>query len=157
MTLHAWWLNGAKYRRPESPFSLFGKTLKNTTKIEFVSNSIETATFNNCSLEIQQIKIAKSDLFVKIRPPDFLCNEFLIKMYRFLQTYTFEICTLTKIMNICCKYNIFTGRSLFTRKGNQLISYPRTLVCYCGFDMVFIFIINSYKYQNVFKIYQQTS
>ena len=45
--------------------------------------------------------------FVKIRPSDFLCNEFLIKMYGFLQNYTFKICTLSKIMNICWKYNIF--------------------------------------------------
>ena len=30
--------------------------------------------------------------FVRIRPPDFLCNEFFIKMYRILQNYTFEIC-----------------------------------------------------------------
>ena len=30
--------------------------------------------------------------FFKIRPPDFLCNEFLIEMYRLLQKYTFEIC-----------------------------------------------------------------
>ena len=51
---------------------------------------------------------------VKIWPPDFLCNEFFVKMYRFLQNYTFEICTLYKIMNIFCKYNIFTCRSLFT-------------------------------------------
>ena len=46
--------------------------------------------------------------FVKIRPPDFLCNEFLIKIYRHFQNYTFEIYeTLSKIMNIWCKYNIF--------------------------------------------------
>ena len=32
-----------------------------------------------------------------------------------------------------------------------MISYPRTLVCYCRFDKIFIFIINFYKYQNVFK------
>ena len=108
-------------------------------------------------LKYDKLKSLSPIYFVKIRPPDFLCNEFFIKMYRFLQTYTFEICTLTKIMNICCKYNIFTGRLLFTRKGNQLISYPRTLVCYCRFDTVFIFIVNSYKYQNVFKISQQTS
>ena len=52
--------------------------------------------------------------FVKIRPPDFLCNEILIKMYRLLQNYTFEISNLSKILNICCKCYIFTGRSLFT-------------------------------------------
>ena len=45
--------------------------------------------------------------FVKIRLPDFLFNEFLIKMYRLLQNYTFEICNLWKIMNFCCKYDIF--------------------------------------------------
>ena len=32
-----------------------------------------------------------------------------------------------------------------------MISYPRTLVCYCRFDTVFIFIVNSYKYQKVSK------
>ena len=30
-----------------------------------------------------------------------------------------------------------------------MISYPRTLGCYCCFDMVFIFIVNLYKYQKV--------
>ena len=60
------------------------------------------------------IKIAKSNYFEKIRPPDFLCNEFFIKMYRLLQNYTFKIWTLSKVMNISFKYNIFTGRSLFT-------------------------------------------
>ena len=45
--------------------------------------------------------------FVKIWPPDFLCIEFLIKMYILLQNYTFENCTLSKIMNICCKYYNF--------------------------------------------------
>ena len=45
--------------------------------------------------------------FVKNRPPDFLCYKFLMKIYRLLQNYTFEICTLHKIMNIYCKYNIF--------------------------------------------------
>ena len=54
------------------------------------------------------LKVAKSDLFVNIRHPDFLCQEFLIKMYRLLQNYTFEISILSKIMDICCKYkNIF--------------------------------------------------
>ena len=32
-----------------------------------------------------------------------------------------------------------------------MISYPRTLVCYCRFDTVFIFSVNLYWYQNVFK------
>ena len=50
----------------------------------------------------KDIKIAKSDLFCKIRSPDFLCNEYLIKMFRLLQSYTFEICALSKIMNSCC-------------------------------------------------------
>ena len=45
--------------------------------------------------------------FVKIRLQDFLCYEFLIKMYRLLQNYIFEICTLSKITNTCCNYNIF--------------------------------------------------
>ena len=44
--------------------------------------------------------------FVKIRLPNFLGNEFLIKITK-LQNYTFEICTISKITNICCKYNIF--------------------------------------------------
>ena len=34
-------------------------------------------------------KSAKSDLFRKNLLPDFLCNKFLIKMYRLLQKYTF--------------------------------------------------------------------
>ena len=32
-----------------------------------------------------------------------------------------------------------------------MISYPRTLVRYCRFDTVFIFIVNLNKYQNAFK------
>ena len=32
-----------------------------------------------------------------------------------------------------------------------MISYPCTLVCYCRFDTVFIFSVNLYWYQNVFK------
>ena len=32
-----------------------------------------------------------------------------------------------------------------------MISYPRTLVCYCRFDTVFISIVYSYKYQIVSK------
>ena len=35
-------------------------------------------------------------------------------MYRLLQNYTFKIGSLSKIMNICCKYIFFTGRSLST-------------------------------------------
>ena len=46
-------------------------------------------------------------------------------------------------MNICCKYKGL--------KGRYVISYPRTLVWYCRFDTVFIFIVNLYKYQNVFQ------
>ena len=46
--------------------------------------------------------------FVKIRLPGVLCNEFLINMYTPLQIYTVEICTLSKIMDTCCKYNIYT-------------------------------------------------
>ena len=45
--------------------------------------------------------------FIKIRLPDFLCNEYLIRMYRLLQNYTFEICTLSKIKNICYEYKFF--------------------------------------------------
>ena len=32
-----------------------------------------------------------------------------------------------------------------------MISYPRTLVCYWRFDTVFTFIVNLYRYHNVFK------
>ena len=47
-----------------------------------------------CNLFMLCVKIAKSDSFCKIRFPDFLCNEFLIKMYRLSQNYNFEIYNL---------------------------------------------------------------
>ena len=81
----------------------------------------EDLPFLKCTGEMSQPSLYPYSLkslgliyFVKIRLPDFLCNEFLIKMYRLLQDYTFEICTLSKITNTCCNYNIFTSRSLFT-------------------------------------------
>ena len=52
-------------------------------------------------------------------------------------------------MNIFCKYNIFTGRALFT-SDRKVDTWFRTHV-HCRFDTVFIFVINLYKYQNVFK------
>ena len=59
------------------------------------------------------------------------------------------MCTLSKIMHICYKSIFFTGRSLFTRDRKvDTWPYPRTLVCYSRFH---IFIVNLYKYQNVFK------
>ena len=82
--------------------------------------------------------------FVKIRLPDILCNEFPIKMYRLLRNYNVEICILSKIMYICCKYQ------LALRIGRHVISYPRTLVCYCHFDVV-LFSSLIYINQNVFK------
>ena len=51
-------------------------------------------------MAVEMLKIAVR--FCKIRPSYFFCNEFLVKMYRLLQNYTFEICTLSKIVNICC-------------------------------------------------------
>ena len=71
-------------------------------------------SYNLDSYCIHSLKSLGPIYFVKIRLPDFICNEFLIKMYRFLQNFTSEICTLLKMMNICCKNNIFTCRSLFT-------------------------------------------
>ena len=51
-------------------------------------------TFDTCKV----LKSLNPIYFVKIRLPDFLCNEFLIKMYRLLQNYTFDIYTLSKII-----------------------------------------------------------
>ena len=85
---------------------------------------------------------------VKIRLPGLFCYELLIKMnrYKLLQKYTFEICTLFKIMNICYKYNSW---SLFT-SDRKVDTWFRTGLL-LSFDKVFIFIVNLYKYQNVFK------
>ena len=56
---------------------------------------------------IPYLKSLSPIYFVNIQLPD-LCYEFLIKMHRLLQNYTFEIeiFTLSKITNIWCKYNI---------------------------------------------------
>ena len=93
--------------------------------------------------------------FVKIQLPDFLCNDIIIKICRLLQKDTFETCqcTLSKITNICCKYNIFllVGIYLQAKEKYTRDSFPRTLVCYCRFNTVFIFIVNLNRYQNVLK------
>ena len=60
----------------------------------------ETDTHATCLKSLSPI------YFVKVQLPDYLCNEFVIRMYTLLQIYTFEICTLSKITNTC-KYNIF--------------------------------------------------
>ena len=74
------------------------------------------------------IKIYLSPIyFIKIRLPDFLCKEFLIKMYGLLQNYTFEICTLSKIMNFVVNTIFFIGRSLFT-SDRKVDTWFRTLV-----------------------------
>ena len=52
--------------------------------------------------------------FVKIRPPDFLCNEFLIKMYRLLQNYTLKSVPFQREWIFVVNTIFFTGRSLFT-------------------------------------------
>ena len=61
-------------------------------------------------------------------------------MYRLLQNYTLKICTLSKIMNTCCKYYIF----LLVDPYLQSIGMYRQVFCthVCVFDTVFIFIVN---------------
>ena len=86
--------------------------------------------------------------FVKFRPPDFSCNKFLLKMYRLLQNYTFEICTLSKIMNICCKYKIFTGRSLFT-SDRKVDMWFRTHVRWFAIVVLTRFSFSSLIYMNI--------
>ena len=65
-----------------------------------VCNSWKNVNTNNkmLLLWVNNLKSLSLIYFVKIRPPDFLCNEFLINIYRLLQNYTLEICTLSKIM-----------------------------------------------------------
>ena len=61
-------------------------------------------TCSSCHASMH-LKLLSPIPFVKIWT-DFLCNEFLIKMNRLQQNYTFRICTLSRILNICCKNNI---------------------------------------------------
>ena len=79
-------------------------------------------------------------------------------MYKLLQNYTFEICTLSNIMNICCKYNIFLLvvpylQALETKTRDFVPTYS-TLVCYCRFDTVIIFFVNLHKNKMFLKAYQ---
>ena len=61
-------------------------------------------------------------------------------MYNLLQNYTFEICSL----NICCLHNIFYCMVGYKQQNSRnVISYPCTLVFYCCFDIIFIFIVKS--------------
>ena len=96
--------------------------------------------------------------FVKIRPPDFLCNEFLIKMYRLLLNYTFKICTLSKIMNIVVNTIFFTGRSLFT-SDRKVYPWFRTHVHWFATVVLTLFSFSSLIHMDIkmfIKVYQQT-
>ena len=69
-------------------------------------------------------------------------------MYKRLQNYTFKICYLFKYNGYICKYNIFTGGSLFTSCRK---TYPRTRAFFCQFDTVFILVVNLCKFQTFLK------
>ena len=60
---------------------------------------------------------------------------FFMQCWRLLQNYSFEIRTLSKIINIYCKNNILYW-SLFT--SDKKVDND-SLVCYCRFDTVFYF------------------
>ena len=89
-------------------------------------------------------KIPKSDWFCKNWLSDFLCYGFLIEMHGLLQNYTFEICTLSKIMNICCK----TGWSLFTSDKKE-DTWFRTHLHWFATVVLTWFLFSSLIYINI--------
>ena len=93
--------------------------------------------------------------FVKIQLPDifYAINEFLIKMYRLLQNYTFEICTLSKIMNICCKYNIFLLVCLYLQAIERYTRDWFATVVLTQFSFSSLIYIDIKMF---LKVYQQT-
>ena len=101
-------------------------------------------------------KLLNPIYFVKIRLPDFLCNEFLLKMYRLLQITPSKYEPLSKITTTCFRYIFFTWRSLFTI-DRKVDMWFRTHVRWFAtvVSTVFIFIVDLYKYQ-LLKVYQQT-
>ena len=83
-------------------------------------------------------------------------------MYRLLQKYTFEICTLSKIMNVCCKYNIFGGTSLFTN-DKKVHKWFRTHVHWFAtvvltrFSFSLLICVCDWKKYSIGYLYTQTS
>ena len=75
--------------------------------------SVSLTSGSNGSLEnsFTRLKSLSPINLVKVRLPDFLWDEFFIKMRVLFQNNTFEICNLSKIMNVCCKYIFFLNAS----------------------------------------------
>ena len=59
----------------------------------------------NASSNVLKITKTSPIYFVKIQLPGFFYE--MNSLHLIILQHTFAICTLSKIMNICCKYNIF--------------------------------------------------
>ena len=110
------------YFFPQLRHSCWAQTLLVTWHIRHYNReTVSVITFLRCVHDhVPYLKSLSPISFVNIRLREFWCNEFLIKMYRLLQNYIFEICTLSRQWIFVVYTIFFPGRSLFTsdRKVN---------------------------------------